>query len=191
MRQFPSCIEIPDKPCPFSSALGALVPELHPQTHPKRPFRRNVPRAGELYPAKMDYIKLRSDIHSFADGFLDRGVCGSWRICRVGAQNGLTGEMDRWLEQSSCNCTASRTLDIQMTDPNPANPGPKPIMIQQRISDESGSWHEPLHIGSTEDSLQADIGIQLRAVYERMISEPVPDRFLDLLDRLDRAKSAK
>ncbi len=64
-------------------------------------------------------------------------------------------------------------------------------MIQQRISDESGSWHEPLHIGSTEDSLQADIGIQLRAVYERMISEPVPDRFLDLLDRLDRAKSAK
>lgn len=40
-------------------------------------------------------------------------------------------------------------------------------------------------IAAIED-LQEQIGVQLRAVYETLISEPVPDRFLKLLEELDQ-----
>ena len=40
---------------------------------------------------------------------------------------------------------------------------------------------------ATED-LQSHIGIQLRAVYESMIAEPVPDRFLKLLEELEKPR---
>lgn len=36
------------------------------------------------------------------------------------------------------------------------------------------------------ENLQDQIGVQLRAVYETLISEPVPDRFLKLLEELDQ-----
>lgn len=36
--------------------------------------------------------------------------------------------------------------------------------------------------------MQAMIGHRLRARYAEILAEPIPDRFLDLLDRLDRAE---
>jgi hypothetical protein len=36
-----------------------------------------------------------------------------------------------------------------------------------------------------EPKLQAHIGRQLRQLYDQMVSEPVPDRFKALLDRLE------
>jgi hypothetical protein len=40
-----------------------------------------------------------------------------------------------------------------------------------------------------EADLQAHIGRQLRAVYDEVVNEAVPDRFLRLLEELERKKS--
>lgn len=40
-----------------------------------------------------------------------------------------------------------------------------------------------------EADLQAHIGRQLRAVYDEVVNEAVPDRFLRLLEDLERKKS--
>jgi hypothetical protein len=39
---------------------------------------------------------------------------------------------------------------------------------------------------SLEPDVQAHLGRQLRAVYDDMASQPVPDRFIQLLDALER-----
>lgn len=41
-----------------------------------------------------------------------------------------------------------------------------------------------------ETDLQAQIGRQLRAIYDGVLAQPVPDRFLELLDQLDRETPA-
>jgi hypothetical protein len=40
-----------------------------------------------------------------------------------------------------------------------------------------------------EPELQAHIGRQLRAVYDGVVNEPVPDRFLKLLETLEREQA--
>ena len=40
------------------------------------------------------------------------------------------------------------------------------------------------------DAVQSAIGKRLKAYYDDVASEPVPDRFLSLLDALDAAESA-
>ena len=42
-----------------------------------------------------------------------------------------------------------------------------------------------------EPELQDHIGIQLRAVYNEILNEPVPDRFLKLLADLERKEAAR
>jgi hypothetical protein len=42
------------------------------------------------------------------------------------------------------------------------------------------------HGQSLEPDVQAHLGRQLRAVYDEMASQPVPDRFIQLLDALER-----
>ncbi|WP_167591738.1 NepR family anti-sigma factor [Jiella endophytica] len=57
---------------------------------------------------------------------------------------------------------------------------------------------EKLQTGQTQKSqrtgselgIGASIGKQLKAYYDDVASEPVPDRFLSLLDALDQAESA-
>lgn len=39
--------------------------------------------------------------------------------------------------------------------------------------------------------LQAHIGVRLKAFYDSVLSEPIPDRFSELLDRLDAADTSK
>jgi hypothetical protein len=48
--------------------------------------------------------------------------------------------------------------------------------------------HENLgqHGQALEPDVQAHLGRQLRAVYDEMASQPVPDRFIQLLDALER-----
>lgn len=43
--------------------------------------------------------------------------------------------------------------------------------------------------GSVQMQAQDHIGRQLRAVYDDVLSQPVPDRFLALLDQLDQQKA--
>ncbi|MCW3477146.1 NepR family anti-sigma factor [Limobrevibacterium gyesilva] len=42
-----------------------------------------------------------------------------------------------------------------------------------------------------DSSLQAHIGRQLRALYAEIADQPVPDRFVKLLDELERKKSGQ
>ena len=42
-----------------------------------------------------------------------------------------------------------------------------------------------------EADVQAHLGRQLRAVYDEMASQPVPDRFIELLDALERKSQRK
>lgn len=44
---------------------------------------------------------------------------------------------------------------------------------------------------SVQMQVQDHIGRQLRAVYDDLLSQPVPDRFLELLDQLDKGPEAK
>jgi hypothetical protein len=53
---------------------------------------------------------------------------------------------------------------------------------------ESGSGG-PGSGATLEGDLQAHIGRQLRAVYEEVVNEAVPDRFLKLLEELERKKA--
>ena len=48
---------------------------------------------------------------------------------------------------------------------------------------------EPVTNTGLEPDLQAHIGRQLRAVYEEVVSEAVPDRFLKLLEELERKEA--
>ena len=50
------------------------------------------------------------------------------------------------------------------------------------------SWHTGRPDGTDlmlGNSLQGQIGIQLRAVFETLVTDTVPPRFSELLDRLD------
>ena len=49
-----------------------------------------------------------------------------------------------------------------------------------------GAKHDPLR-----PELQGRLGEKLREVYSDVINEPVPDRFLELLDRLDNPGTGK
>jgi len=48
----------------------------------------------------------------------------------------------------------------------------------------------PAPHGSTDLGSSSAIGKRLKAYYDDVASEPVPDRFLSLLDALDAAESA-
>jgi len=47
----------------------------------------------------------------------------------------------------------------------------------------------PVQGAILEAELQAHIGRQLRAVYDEVVNEAVPDRFLRLLEELERKKA--
>ncbi|WP_349370602.1 NepR family anti-sigma factor [Salinarimonas sp.] len=50
--------------------------------------------------------------------------------------------------------------------------------------------HEPHTADPKLDrAIQARIGDQLRAMYTELLEQPVPDRFRDLLEKLDQEKS--
>ncbi|HEX2256038.1 MAG TPA: NepR family anti-sigma factor [Afifellaceae bacterium] len=45
--------------------------------------------------------------------------------------------------------------------------------------------------GDLDPRVQCEIGRQLRAFYDDVISEPVPDRFLELLQQLEKSAGKK
>jgi len=52
--------------------------------------------------------------------------------------------------------------------------------------DTSSSPSSARHQGRLGRDVQAKIGSQLRAIYDDVVKEGVPDRFVDLLQRLDK-----
>lgn len=67
--------------------------------------------------------------------------------------------------------------------------GRKDNMSNQSTS--PGSASQPPPPPPLQAGLQAHIGRQLRAVYDAVANEPVPDRFLKLLEELERKKSGQ
>ncbi len=49
-----------------------------------------------------------------------------------------------------------------------------------------GSAAAPDTVPGLQPQLQDHIGRQLRALYDDVLSQPVPDRFKELMERLDR-----
>jgi hypothetical protein len=50
----------------------------------------------------------------------------------------------------------------------------------------SGRGHAPI-----DPRIQHEIGKHLRAVYDDVINEPVPDKFMELLEKLERSTTRK
>jgi hypothetical protein len=50
---------------------------------------------------------------------------------------------------------------------------------------------EPVADATLGREIQAKIGLQLRTLYNDIVSEGVPDRFADLLGKLNGSKSGK
>jgi hypothetical protein len=64
-------------------------------------------------------------------------------------------------------------------------------MADRKIEDEPLQMTHPEQAGATSHDLgpNSAIGRRLKAYYDDVASEPVPDRFLSLLDALDAAES--
>ena len=75
-----------------------------------------------------------------------------------------------------------------MADQDSAKRKTKPAMTHRQIADATPT-PDPGAILSGD--LQAHIGRQLRAVYDEVASEEVPDRFLKLLEELERKETGR
>jgi hypothetical protein len=64
-----------------------------------------------------------------------------------------------------------------------AHPG-RPVAKTPAVPEDAGGLDQAQHGPRLSADLQAVIGQQLRAVYHEILSEPVPDRFVRLLNEL-------
>ena len=55
---------------------------------------------------------------------------------------------------------------------------------------ENDKWVLPMKLSSKLDGIDL-IGQRLRKYYDKVANEPMPERFLQLLDKLDEATSSK
>jgi len=63
------------------------------------------------------------------------------------------------------------------------------MMKKERSERQSGRGRKKAPTSAVVDSsMRATIGAQLRAMHENIVQEGVPDRFRELLDRLDKAQ---
>ena len=69
---------------------------------------------------------------------------------------------------------------------HPAAPGPRAVAINRASADapERAVREQVVQHPRLDSDLQAVIGQQLRAVYHEILDEPVPDRFVRLLEQL-------
>jgi hypothetical protein len=57
--------------------------------------------------------------------------------------------------------------------------------------DASLSTAKPAHEPGLDRAIQSRIGDNLRAMYDELLQQPVPDRFRDLLGELEKTRSAE
>jgi hypothetical protein len=77
-----------------------------------------------------------------------------------------------------------------MDEPDPANKGLDCDMNHQ-TEPTAQEPHSPARDAMLEADLQAHIGRQLRAVYDEVVNEEVPDRFRKLLEELERKQAER
>lgn len=85
-----------------------------------------------------------------------------------------------------CNCWGLVSLEEKVFDVINAEVERLKNMVTVRPGDASGERVMQKPVVPAIEDVQDQIGVQLRAVYETLISEPIPDRFLKLLEELDQ-----
>lgn len=79
-----------------------------------------------------------------------------------------------------------------MDQRKPAAPVPAPEMSREGEAAGDAAAQGAPHHGASAAPVQAVellISRQLRAIYDEVVSEPVPDRFVKLLEELERKRS--
>ena len=75
-----------------------------------------------------------------------------------------------------------------MADESEGSGGARRDKAEPKMRQDTGGKVEG---GKVDRRIQGEIGKQLRAVYEDVIKEPVPDRFLELLKKLEESTGSK
>ena len=78
-----------------------------------------------------------------------------------------------------------------MDERDPEKEGLNSNMNQRQTATIAPVTPDPLPDVILEAELQAHIGRQLRAVYDEVVNEAVPDRFRQLLEELDRKQAER
>jgi hypothetical protein len=89
------------------------------------------------------------------------------------------------MAQGNLFCPTS--LEMQMADRDTT----KPMKVSPVIPQSEPSHGSPAPRTGLDAEVQAHIGRQLRAVYDDVANEPIPDRFLRLLRELDQKRDSK
>lgn len=76
-----------------------------------------------------------------------------------------------------------------MADESQGSGGARRDKAEPRMRQDTGGKVEGG--GKVDKRIQGEIGKQLRAVYEDVVKEPVPDRFLELLKKLEKSAGSK
>ena len=78
-----------------------------------------------------------------------------------------------------------------MDERDPAKPRQTPDMTARPTASTRTTPPHPGAGATLETDVQAHIGRQLRAVYDEVVNEPVPDRFVKLLEELERKRASR
>jgi hypothetical protein len=81
-------------------------------------------------------------------------------------------------------------MEVQMDQRKPAAPAPAPGMSRGGAADPGqGAGSEPAAPRAPAPAVEQLISRQLRAIFDEVVNEPVPDRFVKLLEELERKRS--
>jgi hypothetical protein len=99
---------------------------------------------------------------------------------------------DQWdLSPLPRNPAVLAALENKMAEQDTAKEGQDSDMSPRQTAETVSTPATPVPGVALEADLQAHIGRQLRAVYEEVVNEAVPDRFLKLLEELERKKAKR
>ena len=82
--------------------------------------------------------------------------------------------------------------EVPMDQPKPVSPMPAPEMSRTDPPAPRGSGkREPLPVRAPTPAVEQLISRQLRAIYDEVVNEPVPDKIVQLLEELERKRAGK
>ena len=89
------------------------------------------------------------------------------------------------------NLVLLAALENQMSEQDSDKEGQTCDMDPRHTAQTIPNASPPLSRGMVEPDLQAHIGRHLRALYDEVVNEDVPDKFLALLQELERKQAGK
>jgi hypothetical protein len=85
----------------------------------------------------------------------------------------------------------ARTMDVKMRAGANAMATTGPDNTKPKSQPTEGQAGEKMSDLTLQPQLQAHLGRSLKAVYDALVEEPVPERLLKLLDELERKEKEK